>query len=110
MPRRPATRDRGDAFLFYPRDFLEDPVVLRMSATELGAYVRLLCQAWNQPRPGVIEADEALLARLAGCSSAEWEQVRPAVSKAFRLTDSSWTQKRMVETHAAQCRWHSGKV
>jgi uncharacterized protein YdaU (DUF1376 family) len=35
-------------FPFYPRDFMSDPRVETMTNAELGAYLRLLCCAWNR--------------------------------------------------------------
>ena len=33
-------------FKFFPNDWLTDPVVNRMSASEQGTYIWLLCQQW----------------------------------------------------------------
>jgi uncharacterized protein YdaU (DUF1376 family) len=38
--------DRAPAFQFYPKDFLTDEKVVRMSNTEVGIYTRLLCYCW----------------------------------------------------------------
>lgn len=38
--------EKPPAFQFYPKDFLTDEKVVRMSNTEVGIYVRLLCYCW----------------------------------------------------------------
>ena len=39
-------KERVPAFQFYPKDFLTDSKVVRMSNTEVGIYMRLLCYCW----------------------------------------------------------------
>jgi len=39
-------KEQAPAFQFYPKDFLCDERVLRMSNTEVGVYIRLLCSCW----------------------------------------------------------------
>lgn len=42
----PAKRTTAPAFQFYPSDFLNSPKVRRMSKTERGVYITLLCLDW----------------------------------------------------------------
>ena len=42
-------RTTSPAFQFYPNDFLGDPRVQVMSATEVGVYWLLICACWNEP-------------------------------------------------------------
>lgn len=97
-------RDRVASFQFYPRDFISDPAVMAMTLAERGAYITLICAAWMSDEPGVLSADDAILARLTQASPAEWRKVRDGVARAFD-TDSrpgSWVQRRMVRVRAEQ--------
>lgn len=101
MPRP----ERGRRFLIDPREFLNDPAVLRMNPAELGAYVALWLNSWDMPTPGVIPADERLLASLSR-TGAEWPFVREAVACAFDCQSQQgyWVQRGTVRTHEAQQR------
>jgi uncharacterized protein YdaU (DUF1376 family) len=110
MPRKAIDRNR--CYTFFPSDYLDDPVVRRMGVMGRGAYGGALLPAlWHQPEPGVVEADDDLLASLAMCSPDEWTQVRDKVSRAFDVTTRPgyWIQKRMVAEHAAQKRAYNAK-
>lgn len=89
---------RLSSFLFNPREFLNDPVVAAMTLEETGAYIRMLCAAWDSPVVGVLSANERVLMRAAGCTAEEWERVALQVSKAFEIDPESdtWEQKRMI--------------
>lgn len=39
-------KEKVPAFQFYPKDFLSDSKVCRMSNTEVGIYIRLICHCW----------------------------------------------------------------
>jgi uncharacterized protein YdaU (DUF1376 family) len=115
---------RPPAFQFYPRDFVSDPAVLLMTPEERGGYVMLLCHAWIAAEPGVLPDDDRTLAILSGLGD-RWLACRPALERAFDLTNGRWVQKRMVrERHAqktrvgiasrvgrlgAKARWHKDK-
>jgi uncharacterized protein YdaU (DUF1376 family) len=60
------------AFQFYPNDFLGSTKVQQMSATEVGAYVLLLCACWLD---GSIPSDTARLARIARMKEAQFARV-----------------------------------
>lgn len=97
-------RDRAPSFQFYPRDFISDPAVMAMKLAERGAYITLICAAWNGDEPGVLPADDAILARLAQASPAEWRRLREGVSRAFDTESrpGSWVQRRMVQVREEQ--------
>lgn len=105
MPKR--ERDRGDGFVFKPRDYLNDPAVLRMTTQERGAYTTLLFHLWGLPEPGVVEDNDSVLAKLSWTTPDEWREVREAVCQAFDKSSRPgfWVQKRLVAEHAAQRRW-----
>lgn len=97
-------RDRAPSFQFYPRDFVSDPAVMAMGLAAVGAYIRLLCAAWVQDEPGVLPADDRVLARLAQATPAEWRRVREEVAQAFDTESRPglWVQRRMVAVRAEQ--------
>ncbi|MBM7406914.1 MULTISPECIES: DUF1376 domain-containing protein [Sphingomonas] len=69
-----------------------------LSTLEHGAYVLLLMEAWRRPTCSLPD-NEAVLARLAGLSEAEWEGIRGNVM-AFWTRDGrsrTWTQKRLTK-------------
>jgi hypothetical protein len=52
-------------FKFFPNDWLTDPVVNRMSASEQGTYIWLLCQQWIGVHPRTLRSS-VLLSRFVG--------------------------------------------
>jgi uncharacterized protein YdaU (DUF1376 family) len=50
-----------------------------MSCAEVGAYIRLLCSAWDSTPEATIPADSEKVRRIAGADPAEWEQISTAV-------------------------------
>ena len=88
---------------FYPTDFLGDSTVATMSTHAVGAYILLLCHAWQQHPRGTLLNDDARLARLARLSAAEWRAVRDEVLPAFRVIDDGKTllQPRMADEASA---------
>lgn len=97
-------RDRAPSFQFYPRDFISDPAVMAMTLAERGAYITLLCAAWESDEPGVLPGDDALLSRLTQVPPGQWRKVRDAVARAFDTTSrpGHWVQRRMVTVRAEQ--------
>lgn len=93
----------GPAFQFYATDFLGDPHVIAMTMEERGAYITLLCIAWEE---GGIPSDPKLLRRLLGHMSARkfaaiWEAIEPCWD---RLGDK-WIQPRMEKVREEQIAW-----
>jgi len=95
---------RAPSFQFYPRDFYGDPVVVAMSLEEVGAYIRLLCVAWEQFEPGVLPDDDEILARFAHSTRREWRRVSEKVKAAFdrESRPGFLIQKRMMAERNAQ--------
>lgn len=54
--------DKAPAFQFYPKDFLTDEKVVRMSNTEVGIYIRLLSYCWLE---GTLPLETENLAHMA---------------------------------------------
>src|SRR5262249_27618859 len=83
-------------FPFYVRDFVSDAKVEARTTEEVGAYVLLLCKAWQQDPAGSIPADDTILARWARLDAVAWARCRPAVLLPFVLgADGRYHQKRM---------------
>lgn len=111
-------------FPFYAKDFAADSRVEAMTTEQVGAYILLLCKAWNEDPPGSLPKDDTVLARWARLSPERWAEVRAGVLAAFQCgSDDRWHQKRMREEYAklvrffrsrskggkkgAEVRWHS---
>jgi hypothetical protein len=99
MPRE----KRASAFLFEPLAFLNDPAVLAMDECAVGAYATLLFSLWDMPEPGVIYADDKVLATLSRTGT-RWGSYREAVERAFDTASRPgfWVSSRMVATHLVQ--------
>jgi uncharacterized protein YdaU (DUF1376 family) len=104
---------------FYPRDFRADAKVAGMCNRERGAYIMLLCIAWEYG--GILPDNDAQLARWADETPASWARMKPAVMAAFtHEPDGTWHQKRMKKewakaegksaaaARAAHTRWAGG--
>ena len=92
-----ASNGKWDWFAFYPKDFLTDEKVIVMSAMECGAYVRLLCVAWNSHPIGTLIASDEALYKYATLSREEWDEHKERIMAPFVLKGDRWHQKRMVE-------------
>ena len=64
---------------------------------ECGAYVRLLCVAWNSHPIGTLIASDEALYRYATLSREEWDEHKSIIMAPFVLKGDRWYQKRMVE-------------
>lgn len=86
-------------FAFYPLVFSGDNKVAAMGHTALGAYILLLCAAWQEDPPGTLPDDDGMLCRYARMPSEQWIQVKSEVVAAFRFANGRWVQKRLVEEY-----------
>lgn len=92
-------------FPFYVADFACDGKVEGMSTQAVGAYILLLCKAWQETPPGSIPDDDSVLAKWSRLSPDQWSECRPSVVAAFRRhTDGRFYQKRMVDEYRKLCR------
>jgi uncharacterized protein YdaU (DUF1376 family) len=94
-------------FPFYPKDFLCDEKVMQMSAMECGAYIRLLCIAWNSQPIGTLAGSPVALARLAVLTDHEWQEHGDVIMAPFELIDGRWCQKRMMREGRSSEKKHS---
>lgn len=76
--------EKSPAFQFYPKDFLADSHVMRMSMAERGVYITLLSTCWlEKSLPSDLEA----LARTVGLPAAVFRKLWPAVAVCFVAQD-----------------------
>lgn len=72
------------AFSYYPKDFVSDPLVVPMTAEQVGCYWLLVSFCWMQK--GVLPTDPARLAPLARVSEQHFREVIwPAIGSCFVL-------------------------
>lgn len=76
---------------FYVADYLRD--TRHLSATEHGAYMLLIMQAWTQG--GLLPLDPVRLARIAGLSREEWSEMGEMVMEFFVRTDDGYRHNRV---------------
>jgi len=85
-------------------DFLADDKVALMSTEEVGAYILLLCRAWQQDRPGAVPDNDEYLAAWTRLSPLRWNQIKDKVLLPFTYNPScpggEWVQERMARDHA----------
>jgi uncharacterized protein YdaU (DUF1376 family) len=93
-----------------------------LSTLEHGAYLLLLMEAWRRPNCD-LPGDDKILARLAGLSRDEWDEIKEAVMAFWKHDGRSktWTQKRLMserdkarvrsksQSDKASKRWKTGK-
>lgn len=84
-------------FKFYPDRFAGDEDVELMSHEAIGAYILLLCKAWNSTPVGTLPNDDRKLAKLARMTQDQWAEVREEVMEAWVEDGDRVYQKRMVE-------------
>ena len=67
-----------------------------MSTASVGAYILLLCHAWQQEPRGTLPNNKRLLARWARLSVDEWDEISTEVLLAFKQEGNTLVQPRMV--------------
>jgi uncharacterized protein YdaU (DUF1376 family) len=89
--------NKSPAFQFYPKDFMAGTAT--MSLQEVGAYMRLLCYAWDT---GSIPNEPDERARICVCSKAQERELWKKVGKKFSLQDDALINERMEEERKKQ--------
>ena len=98
-------REKAPAFQWYPKDFLADGPCAAMSCAETGAYARLLSFCWLEHS---LPADDRRLARMAGATVREWEQVKAAVLERFETGEDGRLRHGRLDTERqAQAEWRA---
>jgi uncharacterized protein YdaU (DUF1376 family) len=81
-------------FPFYVGDFVRD--TMHLSATEIGAYVLLMCHYWER---GSLPTDAERLARICKLPLEQWQCNCISLAELF---DANWRHKRIEEELAKQ--------
>ena len=91
---------RPPYFAFYPADFANDINVEAMSTLQVGAYLLLLCKAWQAEPPASLPSDDVVLARLSRVELAVWLEIKSGVLALFRPgTDGRLHNKRLRQEY-----------
>ena len=98
MPRE----GRAQRFLIDPLAVTRDPVRRAMSPAAQGIYDTLWLESWMEKEPGVLPANETILAGLAGVSAETWASVRDEVVTGFNVTRDTWRCAAVTATKDAQ--------
>lgn len=93
------------AFQFYPDAWLSSSSVTLMTPAEEGAYLRLLCHAWQSDDCGLPDDDDALaeLSRLRG----QWKKSAEKIRAKFQSADGRLFNTRLTEERQKQLEWRS---
>lgn len=91
--------EKAPAFQFYPKDFLSDSNVLRMSMEARGIYITLLSLAWLD---GAVPVDPTELARLVNLPDKQFAKVWPSIRVCFQERDGQLVQPRLEAERAKQ--------
>lgn len=87
------------AFQFYPADFVADDKVQPMDATDVGAYLLLLCAQWAR---GPLPDDQDWLRKTARVAPRAWPTVWAVVSPCFNRTEAGLLNPRLERERALQ--------
>lgn len=91
--------EKAPAFQFYPKDFMTDGNVVRMTLQERGAYITLLCLCWTDLS---LPADMGSLARSCGVSTTAFTRLWPALAPCFTVTEGRLMQPRIERERQKQ--------
>jgi uncharacterized protein YdaU (DUF1376 family) len=92
--------NKSPAFQFYPKDFIAGTAT--MSLQEVGAYMRLLCYAWDT---GSVPNDGDERARICVCSKAQERELWKKVGKKFNLENDAYFNERLEEERQKQAEY-----
>jgi len=87
-------------FPLYPTDLLGDDKVIVQDLESFGAFMRLLCIAWQRIPPATIPSDDAVIAKLLGITAADWSRLKPSVIPCWQLRGGLYHNKRLSVIHA----------
>jgi hypothetical protein len=76
------SKQKPPAFQFYVKDYLSG-AARRMTLPALGAYLNLLCTAWDSDPIATLPDDPEKLRRFAGASAEEWLPIKDEVMENF---------------------------
>jgi uncharacterized protein YdaU (DUF1376 family) len=91
---------KSPAFQFYPKDFMAGTAT--MSNQEVGAYMRLLCYAWDA---GSVPNDSRERSRIVCCSLKQERILWHRLERKFALVDGVYVNERMEEERQKQAEY-----
>jgi len=91
---------KSPAFQFYPKDFMAGTAT--MSNQEVGAYMRLLCYAWDA---GSVPNDSRERSRIVCCSLKQERTLWHRLERKFALVDGVYVNERMEEERQKQAEY-----
>jgi uncharacterized protein YdaU (DUF1376 family) len=93
---------RPPFFAFYPADFANDLHVEAMSTLQVGAYMLLLCKAWQGEPPASLPTSDQVLARYARVDAGVWAEIKAGVLAPFHVgADGRLHSKRLRREYDA---------
>ena len=95
------------SFQFYPRDWLANSSVRRMTLAERGAYIDLLAYAWQD---GGLPDDDAELARMLQITVRAWRTLAPRVRPRFAAWDGRLVNTRLERVRDEQAAYRAAKA
>jgi uncharacterized protein YdaU (DUF1376 family) len=82
--------NKSPAFRFYPGDFMSSPDVQAMDLHEVGAYMFLMCFAWESARHGYLPDQDDKLRRWAKMTREQWTESREVLLAKFPVVEEGW--------------------
>lgn len=82
-------------FPFYVKDFVADIKVQAMNTECVGAYLLLLCAAWQENPPATLPQDDAILAAYSRLTPGRWQELKPVILSPFRIDNRRYLQPRL---------------
>lgn len=93
----------------YVKDWLGDSHVTAMTLAQRGAYIHLLCHAWQNG--GKLQDDSEIVRRLCGVDAKEWGGIWPVVRARWeRCEDGMLTQNRLIREYERAISVHDARV
>ena len=97
-------------FPFYPTDFLGDDKVVMMSLEEVGAFVKLLCFAWQQDPAGSIPSNPKVIAKILGITEEQWSSIAKGVLQCWYEDGGRYHSKRLGKIFDEMMEKHLSRV
>ena len=98
------TVNKPPAFQFYVQDWLGSSTILAMRPAQEGAYLRLMCCCWDNPKLAI--PDDPIKLEMMSRLNSDWEKLGPAVRDCFTqhpVLGPGWlTNVRLIEVRHHQ--------
>jgi uncharacterized protein YdaU (DUF1376 family) len=96
--------EKAPAFQFYPEAWLSSTKIALMTPAQEGAYIRLLCYAWNDPDCS-LPGDDATLAQLSRLNEGWFNGGSTVVRSCFTEHDGRLFNHRLLMEREKQRQW-----